>query len=285
MTSKRQFLDPIGAGCRLILLQFSAPNTKIRITDHTIQLVEDTYSEKIFFRPWYFKDSREDMSALYPMIVRFIELYLIGKKGNCENTTKEQSKGKKIQGKKQSGNSSNPSQTSIGLQPFNFLDQMNCEQTETARPVIVSETDDSASESDTMENDTKCYEYLKKLAQYMIKGMARLEETYGQCTATFTLQFYCNLLKSGIEGTYTQDLLPTKMREFTASQDLINSDKIKNLWDDPSIIALGELFEKCFEAHEKSNNQMIMAYGSAISSILDCRDEEFKQMMQSTDCA
>ena len=255
MTSKRQFLDPIGASCRLILLQFSPPKTKIRITDHTIQLVEDGYSERMFFRPWVFRDSREDMSALFPMIVRFIELYLMEKKSN---------------GPKKAILLTNEDPLH---HQFNFLDVENTE-------LAIQKSD----QSDEVDYSEGCYKYLKKLAEYMIKGMSKLEDTYGVCNATFTLQFYSNLLRAGIDGTYSQDLLPEKIKDFTA-HNLLNSAKIKNLWSDTDIVAIGELFEKCFDAQKSNNHQMIDAYGAAIAAILDGRDEAFRNMMLATDCA
>lgn len=254
MTSKRQFLDPIGASCRLILLQFSPLKTKIRITDHTIQLVEDGYSERMFFRPWVFRDSREDMSALFPMIVRFIELYLIEKKSN---------------GPKQA----TPVNEEAVHRQFNFLDVDNTE------PVVPK-----SEQFDEINYSVGCYEYLKKLAEYMIKGISKLEDTYGVCNATFTLQFYSNLLRAGIDGTYSQNLLPEKIKDFT-THNLLNSAKIKNLWSDADIVAIGELFEKCFDAQRNNNQQMIDAYGAAIAAILDGRDEAFRNMMLATDCA
>lgn len=260
MTSKRQFLDPIGASCRLILLQFSAPRTKIRITDHTIQLVEDGYTERMFFRPWVFRDSREDMSALYPMIVRFIELYLNEKKSITIDKFK---KGLHV------------TDTTSHVQQFNFLDVQ-----ENIDPVPQSRSE----QPEEIDYSDKCYEYLKKLAEYMIKGMSKLGDTYGLCNAAFTLQFYCNLLRAGIDGTYSQDLLPEKIKDFTA-HNLLNSTKIKNLWSDSDIVGIGELFEKCFESHKNNNMQMIYAYGAAITAILDGRDEDFKNMMLATDCA
>lgn len=79
MTTKRQFLDPIGAGCRFVLLKSVEPNTKLRITEHTVQVVPDSILEKLIYRPWVYRDSREDIAALYPVVVRFIELYLVEK--------------------------------------------------------------------------------------------------------------------------------------------------------------------------------------------------------------
>lgn len=222
MSSKKQFLDPICASCKLILLSFSDPNTKIRIADHTIKLTDDTYSEKLLFRPWIFHDSREDMAALYPMIVRFIELYLIEKNNHIAHSENK------------------------------YTD--------------------------------KCYEYLKKLAEYMIVGMSKLIETYGISNATFTLQYYCNLLRSGIDGTYCQEMLPSKLRDFN-SNNLLNSDKIKNLWKDDDIISVGELFEKCFNAYKEQNTQMLGAYGAAITAILESRDKDFRNKITDTECA
>lgn len=76
--SKMQLLDPIGVGCKLILLQFSEPYTRLRIRDHVLELVHPDYGESLLWRRWN-GDSREDMCLLFASIVRFVELYLIDK--------------------------------------------------------------------------------------------------------------------------------------------------------------------------------------------------------------
>lgn len=84
--SKRQFLDPIGACCKLILLYFSPPGTKIRILNHTIELTDgNSYTEKVLWRPFY-GDNRGEMCVLFPAIVRFIEIFL---NGDDESKTNE----------------------------------------------------------------------------------------------------------------------------------------------------------------------------------------------------
>lgn len=235
---KYQFLDPIGASCRIILLKFSEPKTKIRITDNTIQLVADTYTEKLLYRPWVFKDSREDIVALCPMIVRFIELYLL------EKTSEKP--------------------TDVMDDQFNFL----------SMDVLTKKTDDTL--------DDECRDYLIKLANYIIKGLRELEMTYGICTATFTLQFYCNLLTAAMNKTYSHELLPEPIKKVV-SQNLFNDDKIKHMWTNKSIIELGELFEKFDEAHERNDIFMINAYGAAITAMLDARDKEFRAMIHMND--
>lgn len=93
--NKMQFLDPIATGCKLILIKFSEPHTKIRITNHTVQLVPHTYSERLILRPWVYNDSRDDICILYPAILRFVELFLMRNSLNTHenyeiNETKEE---------------------------------------------------------------------------------------------------------------------------------------------------------------------------------------------------
>lgn len=76
-SDKRQFLDPISTISRIILLHFSPPKTKIRILDHTVHLVLDNYTE-IVYRNLY-RDNRADICVLFPIFIRFIELYLLDK--------------------------------------------------------------------------------------------------------------------------------------------------------------------------------------------------------------
>jgi hypothetical protein len=76
-SDKRQFLDPISTISRIILLHFSPPKTKIRILDHTVHLVLDNYTE-IVYRNFY-RDNRADICVLFPIFIRFIELYLVDK--------------------------------------------------------------------------------------------------------------------------------------------------------------------------------------------------------------
>jgi hypothetical protein len=253
MASKRQFLDPIGAGCRLILLYFSEVGTKIRIADHTIQLVPNNYVESMIYRPWIYGDSRDDMCVLYPAIVRFIELYLIEKKNKTfsrgENTPHEQ--------------------PNCGL--FEELDDEK-----QLLPTHLSTLDNQSSE--------KCYECLKKMAKYIINGLTCLEKTYGYDNAAFTLQYFSNLLFAGINGTYSNDLLPSHLKD-SMYNNLLDISKIKNIWSNDIIIQLADLFEKCFDAHKNGNIELVNGFKAAIHVILNSRDEEFKKIVSSIDNA
>lgn len=256
MSSKRQFLDPIGAGCKLILLYFSDPGTKIRISGHMVQLVSNEYAERILYRPWIYGDSRDDMCVLYPVIVRFIELYLIEKK-NRRNS---------LPHIVQTTIVSSPKGGQFGA----LFDD------------VISEEEHNNNDNELSFSDAT-YECLKKLAKYMIEGLGCLEKTYGYDNAVFTLQYYSNLLRSGIDGSYKNELLPTHLRDL--SQNLLDTSKIKNLWKDANIISLTGLFDKCFEAHRKGDVELMKGYKAAIMECLNIRDNEFKEIVTNTESA
>lgn len=86
--SKMQLLDPIGVGCKLILLQFSETGTRLRIRDHVLELISPDYIESVLWRRWN-GDSREDMCLLFASIIRFVELYLVNKPQSDEKITED----------------------------------------------------------------------------------------------------------------------------------------------------------------------------------------------------
>lgn len=279
MTSKRQFLDPIGAGCRLILLYFSEPKTKIRIIDHAIQLVPDSWSESLVWRKIVYKDSRDDLHVLFPPIVRFIELYLIERKNRAKLDTP-------VIGP-----------VSSSLHPPALLMNSLFDQTDTPltkTPDMSSKDRDNDGEKTVSSRvsvetnhsmlNKNCYECLKKLAEYMILGLSSLEKTYGYDNATFTCKYFSNLLRAGINETYNSDMLPEGLKDLTV-HNLLDVSKIKNLWNDADIITLLGFFEKCFEAHENDDYKAVEGNKAAIEALLNKADEEFRAIINSTDSA
>lgn len=260
MTSKRQFLDPIGSGCRLILLKFSEPNTKIRIFNHAIQLTQESKLERYVYRPLW-RDSRDDMCAIYPMIVRFIELYLLEKKKNII-----------------------PHSSIEDEVENSFLINMRDDESTVSKKILkVSMRSNIQGVSDSQYSE-KCYECLKKIAQYISVGLSTLGETYGVDNATMTLQYYISLLDHGINGTYSSDKLPSHLRDFSA-HNLLDIEKIKKLWSDSDIINMCDLFDRCFNAHKNNDKRMVRAEIAAITDILDARDKEFREIVESTNNA
>lgn len=241
MSDKQQFLDPISTVGRIILLFFSTPKTKIRIFNHAVQLIENVYTDdqtnvsssftnnisslvSSVSRKMY-GDSRADISVLYPIFVRYIELYLVEKYKKADASK---------------------------VNTINEISELEITQ------------------------DTLCYKYLKKLAEYAIVGMKELQKTYGRDNATFTLQYYIDLLKQGINNDYSEESLPENLKELT-KHNLIDDSKIQRIWDDTHIIELGKTFENCFKAKITNDNVLLNANKNKILNLLDNHDEIFRE--------
>jgi len=74
MSAKNQLLDPLGAICKLISLNFSGPNTKISIHNH-ILTIQRPYSYQSVMR-MINGDGRENISEIFYVIVRIVKWYL-----------------------------------------------------------------------------------------------------------------------------------------------------------------------------------------------------------------
>lgn len=254
-SDKRQFLDPISTVGRIILLYFSTPKTKIRISNHTVQLLEnhtntqtdntDDLASNLTNNITSFvssisrtfnRDSRADICVLYPIFVRYIELYLTDKQKKLEE-------------------SPNDKRSHFGK----------------------SRSSDDMIDSSASKN-ASCYKYLKKLGEYAIIGMKELQKTYGQDNASLTLQYYICLIKEGISGEYSENSLPDHLKELTKN-NLLDDSKVQRIWEDVHIIELGKTFELCFKARENNDIIMLDANKNKILNILDKHDEMFKKMI------
>jgi len=219
---KKQFLDPLSCISRLILLYFSQPNTKLRIINHTIQLIPPSYAE-ILFRNWY-KDSRNDICVLYATIIRFIT-HLLEKQKKLIN------------------------QKSHNIHNSQTKEELNQDET--------------------------CYKYLKLLGTYTIFGMQELQKTYNYDNSVFALQFYSNLIKNAINGTYDTSLLPPHLQEYT-NQNLLDISKIQQIWTDSHIIELSKIFENAYNAKQKNDIVLLNGYLESANKILEQHDILFK---------
>jgi len=255
MASKRQLLDPITSACRIALLKLiekQESKTKLRIIDHTVQLVKNSMTERCLYRPLWYGDSREDICILFASTIRYIEHHLCPKSIKSDKIVEEEA-----------AKSSAPT---ISLMGESFDD---------VKPSPKSGDSDLSDQ---------CHKYLKLIAQYMIDGLHVLEKTYEYDNSVFTLQYFAILLKAGIDGTYTQDMLPPHLREYT-SQNLFDVVKIKKLWNDKNIIHIGKIFEECFDAQSKDVPDAVTVYKVAIEKFLDIRDDEFKKLVSRTENA
>lgn len=77
----KQILEPIGACCKLILLNFKQDGTKIKICDHVIEIDEPSYLLGILptqgISRTFNSFSREDTCILYSLILQYIEMNIL----------------------------------------------------------------------------------------------------------------------------------------------------------------------------------------------------------------
>lgn len=146
--------------------------------------------------------------------------------------------------------------------------------------------DKSTNEPNENENETEiefdiqyddCSECFKKLASYMITGIPHLEEVYGISCAGLTLQYYINLLSDGINENYSKDKLPKYAQDLT-NQNLIQPEKLREIWKSEDIRRITELFDNCFKTKD-NNKVMLKSYIVAIQCTLYAKDAEFRKII------
>jgi hypothetical protein len=132
---------------------------------------------------------------------------------------------------------------------------------------------------------------INKMVKYMCSALKKLQETYEFGNVVLSLQFYINLLETGLEGRFTEDMLPKyimdKDKEY---ENLLDYNKIKNLWDIKRLQRICELYDNCFKIYNEDDPGMeddtraalVDGYLRSIGAILDIVDNEFQKLIQNS---
>lgn len=285
MSSKYQLLDPMGTLCRLILLNFEPKSTKVTITNHTIQI------QTPFNGQWLYRritgDGVTNIFVLFQVFQRVIEWYIIPlhNKKFGKNSQYEKKKNSIYKKNKDSENSEEDVQLHLNI-------------------------DDISDEV----NITEFWNNMVKLCNYACSALSKLQYTYEKDNqlAVIALQYYINMLKEAIDGRYDIEKLPACIVN-SKPDNLLDYDKIKNLWNANKIKELCHLFELSFsssfdsdkdikekEVKEKDvkdnkdinkdildmkdvhKNKKIESYLNAINGLLNISDDEFIKLIQSS---
>lgn len=87
-----------------------------------------------------------------------------------------------------------------------------------------------------------------ELAKYAVCGLKKLSNTYkniyGESLVTLTLKYYINLINSCIVDQSNFEIYASKDESFN---DLINDDKLKQIWEYNNVVELVGEFAKCFD--------------------------------------
>jgi hypothetical protein len=119
-------------------------------------------------------------------------------------------------------------------------------------------------------------ENIVKLAKYFVLALKKLQKIYDYDNAVFALQYYINLLHSGLKGESITDLLPEHLS--VEEESLLDTKNIQQLWDNKKIVAISDMIELCFNSKEELRS----SYHIAIISMLDKNDEKFRSIIENT---
>jgi hypothetical protein len=261
MFNKKYSVDPIGAMCRLIMLNFRPVNTKIAIHNHCLIIQPPS---GIQWASRYIKgDDRDGVSELFPVIIRVTEWFI---------HPLYQAKFNKIKNPKIINNI--------------FFDLINKQENILEELEIPIEKEEIFKlEDKEVESYWGC---VSKLATYMCYGMEKLQETYNTGNVIFSIQCFINIINDALHGNHNKNKIPKCLinnREKEDTKELITFNKIRELWDYKKLNEICELYDKCFNVQDDNTIsyhhklEAIEGYLKAIENLLNISDENFIKLI------
>lgn len=257
MSHKKQLLDPIGTVCRLISLNFEPPKTRVGIFNHAITIQPPTFTQWI--QRIYNGDDRDNISEFYNVITRFIEWYVVP-------LYEFSKKGTKVH---------------LNSTGYSRYRKESSESEEKS-----GESDQCMKVEDDIQHAAQYWECVRKLCSYLCDALSKLQETYSTGNVVLALQCYINLVKDGLNGTYTKDRLPKFM--VNEQKTFLDYKKIKILWDYNKVFEIVNLYDKCFEiqnsvsTEEHIKYEKIRGYLLALDKLQLISDESFRKLLESS---
>jgi hypothetical protein len=156
-------------------------------------------------------------------------------------------------------------------------------------------SDDTSSDEDLVSNEkvdntnsvaiSKSQE-LRKMVRYLCDAFRKLQETYETGNVVLSLQFYINLLEDGLNNKYDTSRLPNFLvNKEQKYENLLDYEKIKNLWDAKKLKRVCELYDSCYNMDKESDSDEITksafidGYLRSIEAILQTTDKEFNNLI------
>jgi hypothetical protein len=131
----------------------------------------------------------------------------------------------------------------------------------------------------------KFWECLEKMARFLCMAFDRLQYTYYTgpipTNVVTTIQYYINIIKDSLDGTYNIDRLPKCLHEGE-NKNFLDYDKIKILWNGDKLKQICDLYEKCFEklnSNDRTKDDQIAGYMQAVDKLLSIHDNQFRELI------
>jgi len=247
----KQLLDPLGTICKLVALNFNRIKTKVSIQNYVLTLQKPNgYQWMIRL---YNGDGRENISELYYAIIRVVRWYLVKDYKQVEEL------------------------------------EVHVDRDNQMIPYDEEPVEEIVNGEETIELNSNaiadCVE-LRKLIQYLCDAFTKLQQTYEYGNVVLALQFYINLLRDGLNGVFDDNRLPKyildKEKEY---ENLLDYEKLKNLWEVKNIKRVCKLYDSCFkvrddpEMSEEEKRCYINGYLKSIETILKITDKGFQKLI------
>lgn len=123
---------------------------------------------------------------------------------------------------------------------------------------------------------------IKFIIEFACIGLQKLQCTYQSGNVIYTLQYFINCLKKGLDSTITNNEYPSMNDE---NINLISTSKLKRLWDPEKIKRISSVLQLCATENSKNidlKKKIIRGYLKSIISILKTTDEEFQKLVENT---
>jgi hypothetical protein len=131
----------------------------------------------------------------------------------------------------------------------------------------------------------KFWECLEKMCVFLCMAFDKLQHTYYTgpipTNVVTTIQYYINIIKDAIAGTYSSEKLPKCIHE-SENRNFLDYDKIKILWNGDKLKQICDLYEKCFEklnSNDKTKEDQIDGYMQAVYKLLSIHDNQFRELL------
>lgn len=131
-------------------------------------------------------------------------------------------------------------------------------------------------------------EEIKRMVTYLREALVRLQVlTYQYGNVTLALQYYIMIINAALKNEFSIDMLVSHLKEQeNFSDNLLDQEKLKNLWELRDVKRICELYDNCFalsrdsEEDNENKHSLIQSYLKSIESILKITDEKFQKLIR-----
>jgi hypothetical protein len=129
---------------------------------------------------------------------------------------------------------------------------------------------------------------IRKMIGYLIISFEKMQhETYNNGNVILAIQFYINILKMSLDGTFRNEMLPNNID----CETLLDYNKLKNLWNLEDVKYICDKYEECFEVlanesygvdNNKGKDKIIYGIISYIDEKLNKKNAEFQKLIKNS---